>query len=152
MQRSHGNAFVLRLFTVAEWKGELLPPVVDFSGITVVEIQVGPSADGCCFPASTWDQAALSGGAWQIDSNNEYKGIVKDQADADSVGWKPDAVRYYRNAGRVPCDLVVKQAMEIVPHTGPNVRYTPQDLKFGINPQDVYSELDGQRKSKGYLS
>ena len=139
-------------FTVAEWKGKLLPPDVDFSGITVVEIQVGPSADGCWFPGSTSDQAALSGGTWQIDSNNEYKGISKDHADADSVGWKPDAVRYYRNAGRVPCEAVVRQAMEVVPHVGPNVRYTTQELRFGINPIDVYSERDGQRKSRGFIS
>ena len=139
-------------FTVGEWKGKLLPSDVDFSGITVVEIQVGPSADGCWFPGSTWDQAALSGGTWQIDSNNEYKGIARDQADADSVGWKPDAVRYYRNAGRVPCEAVIRQAMEVVPPSGPNVRYTTQDLKSGINPQDIYSERDGQRKSKGFRS
>jgi len=139
-------------FTVAEWKGKLLPADVDFSGITVVEVQVGPSADGCWFPTSNWNQVALSGGTWQIDSNNEYKGITKDQADADSVGWKPDAVRYYRAAGRAPCEAVIRQAMEVVPPSGPNVRYTTQDLKYGINPQDVYSERDGQRKSKGYLS
>ena len=139
-------------FTVAEWKGKLLPPDVDFSGITVVEIQVGPSADGCWFPGSTSDQAALSGGTWQIDSNNEYKGISKDHADADSVGWKPDGVRYYRNAGRVPCEAVIRQAMEVVPPSGPNVRYTTQELRFGINPIDVYSERDGQRKSRGFIS
>ena len=139
-------------FTVAEWKGKLLPPDVDFSGITVVEIQVGPSADGCWFPGSTSDQAALSGGTWQIDSNNEYKGISKDHADADSVGWKPDAVTYYRNAGRAPCEAVIRQAMEVVPPSGPNVRYTTQELRFGINPIDVYSERDGQRKSRGFIS
>ena len=139
-------------FTVAEWRGKLLPPDVDFSGITVVEIQVGPSADGCWFPGSTSDQAALSGGTWQIDSNNEYKGISKDHADADSVGWKPDGVRYYRNAGRVPCEAVIRQAMEVVPPSGPNVRYTTQELRFGINPIDVYSERDGQRKSRGFIS
>jgi hypothetical protein len=139
-------------FTVGEWRGKLLPADVDFSGITVVEIQVGPSADGCWFPGSTWDQSGLSGGTWQIYDNNEYKGIANNQADADSVGWVPDAVRYYRNAGRVPCEAVIKQAMEVVPHTGPNVRYTTQDLRSGINPQDVYSERDGQRKYRGFIS
>ena len=139
-------------FTVGEWKGKLLPADVDFSGITVVEIQVGPSADGCWFPGSSWDQAGLSGGTWQIDGNNEYKGISQNDSDADSVGWKPDAVGYYRNAGRVPCEAVTKQAMEVVPHTGPNVRYTTQDLRSGINPQDVYSERDGQRKYRGFIS
>src|SRR5262245_22388242 len=138
-------------FTVGEWRGKLLPADVDFSGITVVEIQVGPSADGCWFPGSSWDQAALSGGTWQIDGNNEYKGISQNDSDADSVGWKPDAVRYYRNAGRSPCEAVSKQAMEVVPHTGPNVRYTTQDLRSGINQQDVYSERDGQRKYRGFI-
>jgi len=125
---------------------------VDFSGITVTEIQVGPSADGCWFQGSTVPQASLTGGTWQIDNNNEYKGIGKDQADADSVGRAPWVVTYYRKAGKAPCAYRITQAMEIVPPTGPNVRYTTQDLKYGINPQDVYSERDGQRMPRGFTS
>jgi hypothetical protein len=72
-----------------------------------------------------------------VDSNNQYG--------PDRVGWLPDAVNYYRAAGRAPCETTMYQNMAInCPGCSSDpYQYITNTLRTGMSEFSVWSERAG---------
>jgi hypothetical protein len=104
---------------IGEWQQTLVPPssdpTFDFSGETVQEQVGGAGEDTCWFDNSKFDpMLAVTGANWTVQPGNVWK--------PDEVGWKRDAVTYYRNPtpppdppppSPIPCGFTIQQQMTI---------------------------------------
>jgi hypothetical protein len=125
---------------VHQWKQRLTPYATNFSGIQVTETDLGGGSDSCWFNGSFygyWDY--LTGGTWDVGANNWW-GVAPGPL-YDYVGWFDNAVLYYRNQGRAPCNNVMNQRMDVV---GGCTGYTTNVLKAYIGVITVKSERDGK--------
>jgi hypothetical protein len=125
--------------TIHRWLQTLLPSLGgNFAGRTVTERDPGGGGpDTCWFPQSNYLKAeAITGGSWSVDANNTWG--------PDYVGWHYDAVVYYRNQGRAPCETSFPQAMQIDRPGGPSIIYVTNVLRAGITSISVWSERAGQ--------
>jgi hypothetical protein len=131
-----------------KWVQRLLPITTSFNGRTVTEQDPGGGGpDTCWFPHGNRDPfTAVTGGTWQVNSANEWG--------ADTVGWSPAAVTYYRAQGRAPCNTQFMQRMVInCPEdpTGNLIRpYVTQQLGAGIGTTTVSSTRAGQTQTRTY--
>jgi hypothetical protein len=105
--------------TVGEWKQTLVPPssdpTFDFSGESVQEQVGGAGEDTCHVDTSPFPpRLTITGGppdGWPVKSGNVWE--------PDQVGWKPDAVTYYRNHRSTTlefsgsCSFTIQQQMTI---------------------------------------
>jgi hypothetical protein len=127
--------------TVHRFRQTLIPSEAGtiFDGRIVTERDPGtgvPSNDTCYFPDSFYDPAySLEGGdSWIVNSGNIWA--------HDYVGWLPQHVNYYRDAGRAPCQTSIPQRMVI--NCGTNeVAYVDNSLRMGFDQLTVWSERAG---------
>jgi len=108
----------------------------------VEERDGGGGSDTCWFLGSIRSkQLTLASGSWTVGAGNQWS--------PDSIGWSAPALIYYRNQGRVPCEFVWNQKMDIVCPAG-KTEYKSHPIKGGITRLTVYSERDGEREEKNY--
>lgn len=129
--------------TFGKWRGTLTPSNVDFSGRTVKEQDGAQGDDTCWWPQSQYPkQLSLTPGEdWVVHADNHWQ--------ADSIGWSPVCIIYYRNQGRAPCEVTRLQKMIIDCPSG-WVEYKQNWLKTGFTRLNVFSERDGQRETKAW--
>ena len=125
--------------TLHRWNQTLTPFGGPYAGRSVTERNPGGGGpDTCYFPGSRYFPAeSITGGTWQVDSNGGWG--------ADYVGWTYQAVLYYRDHGRAPCETTFPQDMEIdVPGGNPPANYTRNVLAMGLTDTTVWSQRAGQ--------
>ena len=87
---------------------QLTPTTVVFSKIGVKEVDGGGGSDECWFSGSQYSKAdTLSGGAWNIDTDNTWDGY-------DYIGWGSVHITYYRDQDRAPCSSFLDQEMAVI--------------------------------------
>jgi hypothetical protein len=111
----------------------------DFAGRNATEQQGGLSTDSCYFNGSQVPMYGLTGGGWYVG----YLGY--NLYGYDLVGWLPNAVTYYRNAGKAPCSATVSQEMYLFCYGSPYIqRYKINNVFVGIDKTSVSSGRDAQ--------
>jgi hypothetical protein len=109
-----------------------------FGGRTVTEQDPGGGGpDTCWFEGSIFNRfEAITGGTWPVGGDNRWG--------PDAVGWNYNAVQYYRNQGRAPCDTRFPQRMVITCPGSADVPYVTNLLRAGMTETTVWSERAGQ--------
>ena len=126
--------------TAHQWRQRLTPTNRRFDSCQVTEVDAGGGTDSCHFAGSTFAPfTALSGGTWPVGASNFWGD--------DTVGWKTNAVTYYRAQGRAPCGFSLNQSMRVV-RSGGNVAYKANVLSAQIGVTTVSSNRDGHPVSK----
>lgn len=107
-----------------------------FGGRSVKEQDPGGGGpDTCWFPGSIVGRSeSLTGGTWSVGADNRWG--------PDGVGWKHEAVLYYRGQGRDPCETQFWQRM-VISSPGGDVPYVTNLLRMGITSIGVWSERAG---------
>lgn len=127
--------------TLGMWRCTLTPASIDFAGKSVTERDGGGGNETCFFVGSIYPHktALTANSKWSVGPGNKWQ--------ADSIGWYPRPILYYRNQGRAPCEFVWTQKMFIICPSGNN-EYKSHLIKAGFTATEVYSERDGQRTTK----
>jgi hypothetical protein len=120
--------------TAANWRQQLQPTSLNFSGCTVTEEDPGGGKDECWFKGSAKEPATLSGLHKFVHPGNFWGD--------DRVGWSVDAVKYYRDQGKAPCSFYIPQSMKIVRLSG-NIEYYRDQLVGTIGTTTVGSSRAG---------
>ncbi len=122
----------------SEFYATLTPSNVDFSGIQVIERDPGGGTDECWFDGSYYPPADFLTvtGPWTVNAENKYG--------MDTVGFKPQAVVYYRNAGKAPCLSTVTAMMDVVIPGGDNINYAQNPMSAKIGEDYVENMRDGK--------
>jgi hypothetical protein len=126
-----------------DWTQTLSPSSTNFTGRVVTEQDPGGGGpDTCHFTGSIFSTfTTIAGGTdWTVTSGNHWG--------ADSVGWIPDAVIYYRGEGRAPCGTTFPQRMVISCPNGGTLTYANNTLGGNINATTVTSTRAGQTVSR----
>src|SRR4030095_8229407 len=117
--------------TMQRWRQQLTPTNIDFQGCQVTEAEDKFESNTCWFNGSKFEEVAkITGGTWQVLTNN-YWGD-------DYIGFATEAVKYYRKAGRAPCEAIYYQLMKIV-RPGGNVQYAKHRHVWRIGRHTVSS-------------
>jgi hypothetical protein len=118
------------------WWMRATPLNEDFSHLEVYERDYAKPYDGCYFKNSAIPYnpgCSVAGGTWSIRPGNGYG--------FDAVGWKKDAVLYYRSHSRAPCNFTSFQEMVArLPETSKELPYARNTLKGLIENQRVGSQ------------
>jgi hypothetical protein len=127
--------------TAANWCMALIGAGHNFEGRYVQEFPSGTGVDTCnqAVPNSAIPPfVSVSGGppgGWYVGA---FNGCA-----ADTVGWGPTAVNYYRGYGVAPCGAVFNQSMRINQRGGAWVEYVVNTLGGTIGTSTVQSSRAG---------
>ena len=113
-------------------------------GRTVTEgVGPGGSGDSCWFAQSQFPpQTTITGGTWVADAAQAWG--------ADSVGWAPQLITYYRGQNRAPCGFSWGQRMYIACAESPDPSYKDNILVATIGVSTITVSRDGVSATKTY--
>ena len=130
--------------TFSQFKAQLTPTSIDFSGIKVVERDPGGANDGCWFQGAPFGKATgVTGGTWDVGADNWW------QKDTVGIAWF--AVLWYQdNHPNLPCVVTIPQKMDVVIPGAANIEYTSNTLTTTVGSSTIKNERDDEPHQKSY--
>jgi hypothetical protein len=128
--------------TAATWNATLGSlPGMDFEGRTVRETDAGSGSDSCWYPGSIFPSLTdIPPAEATVGAGDLY---------IDTVGWTPAPVIYYQANGRLPCEFVSRQQVQMKCPDGSFRSFGDvRVLKGGIRSTSVTSYRDGHTASR----
>lgn len=123
------------------FKMTLQPTSYNFGGRTVSESSNGDGIDTCYRSGdNTIEQTDVRFFDAEVNASSQY---------ADVLGWSADAIRYYRQRGRAPCQFSVTQFLSIGCEQASPV-YKAHEVAMGIKPFHVWVSRDGVNPGDRY--
>lgn len=134
----------------------LTPATVDFSGITVQEVNGFGSQDNCYFTGSAYPQytqlagngnpSDASGHQWTIQAGNNMGD--------DTISWGTTETNYYRayngKTGRTSCYTYLAQEMEVLVPSASPLSYTTHQITLTIGQTTVTDKKDSVNQVINY--
>jgi hypothetical protein len=123
-----------------DWHQTLLGGV--FTNRAVMELDPGGGTDTCYFEQSqiAWS-GRVSGGYWTTTPGGTWG--------PDAVGWKLNAILYYRRENKAPCSAIFDQLM-LIECNGRWYQYRRNTLQANLGVITLSSERAGQYQIRTY--